>query len=156
MYFYFFFSFFFSFFLGAAIWRLALLPIDAAKTSLQVNGENGIKILQNRVKNEGIIALFSGGVASSAATLVGHYPWFLTYNYLSDTLPTADEFILFIHTITTQLAVSSGSILQTQGNNLDLDFLTLTPILASYPVDIFSSASVLSHLLTVRTCTFVF
>ena len=133
------------------MWRLALLPIDAAKTSLQVNGENGIKILQNRIKNEGIGALFSGGVASSAATLVGHYPWFLTYNYLSDKLPTANDIILLIHQITTNIALSSGSILEKQTNSLDLDLLILTPVLAHFPVDLSYSTSVLSHLLTVRS-----
>ena len=27
--------------------------------------------------------LFNGAIANSLATLIGHYPWFLTYNYLS-------------------------------------------------------------------------
>ena len=114
-----------------------------------MNGENGIKLLQDRVKKEGLSALFSGGVASSAATLVGHYPWFLTYNYLSDNLPTAKEFIGFIHLFTSNLALQTASNLQLQGGEIDL--LTFTPIFAHFPVDFSYSTSVLSHLLTVRT-----
>ena len=133
------------------MWRLALLPIDAAKTSLQVNGENGIKLLQERVSKEGITALFSGGVASSLATLVGHYPWFLTYNYLSDNLMTSQQFIDYIHLFTSSLALHTASSLQLTGTDIDLDLLTFTPIFAHFPLDFSYSTSVLSHLLTVST-----
>ena len=75
--------------LSAGAFRIVLMPIDTAKTSLQVNGEVGLKIVADRVAAEGPSALFSGALASSAATVVGHYPWFLTYNTLSASLPTA-------------------------------------------------------------------
>ena len=76
---------------AAGIWRIVLMPIDTAKTSLQVNGPKGLEIVGQRVQQEGPSALFSGAVAASAATVVGHYPWFLTYNTLSSSLPTAEQ-----------------------------------------------------------------
>ena len=74
-------------------WRILLMPIDTIKTSMQVNGENGISIIQERIKEKGISTLYAGAVATLAATVVGHYPWFLTYNTLSDILPTANDII---------------------------------------------------------------
>jgi len=74
-------------------WRILLMPVDTVKTSLQVNGDKGIAIIQERIKERGWTTLFAGSLAASAATIVGHYPWFLTYNYLSDVLPTATDII---------------------------------------------------------------
>ena len=34
-----------------------------------------------------------GALAASAATFVGHYPWFLVFNSLSASLPSADLFL---------------------------------------------------------------
>lgn len=34
---------------------------------------------------------FQGAIAASAATFVGHYPWFFVYNYLSEVLPRYEE-----------------------------------------------------------------
>jgi hypothetical protein len=75
---------------GAALWRVVLLPVDTAKTVLQVEGPKGLAGLRSRVAKEGPATLYSGAVTNSLATLVGHYPWFLTYNYLSEHLPAAD------------------------------------------------------------------
>ena len=133
--------------IGAAAWRLVLLPIDAAKTSLQVNGEKGMEMLKKRVELEGPKSLFAGALAGCAATFVGHYPWFLTYNYLSEHLPTAQDVIASIHILTSSTAVTVGRALDLQGG--DLDNLIVTPVLAHYPVDISQITSVLSHLLTV-------
>lgn len=33
----------------------------------------------------------AGALAASAATFVGHYPWFAVYNTLNDALPAQDE-----------------------------------------------------------------
>ena len=139
--------------LGAAAWRLVLLPIDAAKTSLQVNGEKGMEMLKKRVELEGPSSLFSGALAGCAATFVGHYPWFLTYNYLSDHLPTAQDAIASIHVFTSSTAVTVGRVLDLQG--VDLDGLIVTPVLAHYPVDVNQITSVLSHLLTVSHTFFL-
>lgn len=81
----------------AGAFRILLLPIDTIKTSLQVYGNDGIDIVKARIKNDGIGALFSGAVAASAATVVGHYPWFLVYNSLSASLPTPDDVYALSH-----------------------------------------------------------
>ena len=125
-----------------------MLPLDAAKTSLQVNGEKGIQVLKEKVQVEGIQGLFAGALAGSAATFVGHYPWFLTYNYLSDKLPTAADVIASIHVMTSDIAVGAARGLDLQGS--DLDVLIATPVLAHFPVDLTLYSSVISHLLTVR------
>lgn len=82
---------------SAGAWRLVILPVDTVKTTLQVNGKEGSKILREKIKSEGPSALYNGAVASVLATIVGHYPWFFTYNTLSDVLPTAQE----LHQMTT-------------------------------------------------------
>ena len=75
----------------ASLCRLSLMPIDAWKTSLQVEGKDGINLLKKRISNNGIKTLYNGSLASMSATFVGHYPWFLTYNLLNDNLPLYDS-----------------------------------------------------------------
>lgn len=75
---------------GAACWRLFLMPIDAWKTTKQVEGGEGLKQLTAKVRTHGFSKLYHGSVAAMGATWVGHYPWFFTHNYLSQTLPTFD------------------------------------------------------------------
>ena len=48
-------------------------------------------MLREKLKNEGPAALYNGATASVLATIVGHYPWFATYNLLSEYIPTAHE-----------------------------------------------------------------
>ena len=71
----------------AGLWRLTTLPVDAWKTSKQVYGNDGLKMLISKFKLNGISAFYQGGVASALATFVGHYPWFLTNNYLEEYMP---------------------------------------------------------------------
>ncbi len=71
----------------AGSWRILTLPIDAWKTSLQVHGDKGIDVLRNKVKKEGVKGLYNGALASSSATMLGHFPWFFTYNYLNAYIP---------------------------------------------------------------------
>jgi hypothetical protein len=73
--------------LMAGAWRISTLPVDAWKTSKQVYGTEGLQILLSKHKVHGISAFYQGGVASALATVVGHYPWFLTNNYLEHYLP---------------------------------------------------------------------
>ncbi|TFK25872.1 mitochondrial carrier, partial [Coprinopsis marcescibilis] len=73
--------------LAAAAFRMILTPIDTVKTTLQAQGKPGIAILKKRVLRYGLGTLWYGAFATAAATFVGHYPWFATYNYLDDTLP---------------------------------------------------------------------
>jgi len=68
----------------AGLFRILLLPIDTIKTFLQVHGEG--RALHEKTRKGGIQSLFHGAVASSTATMAGHYPWFATYNYLDATL----------------------------------------------------------------------
>jgi hypothetical protein len=75
--------------LAAALFRMILTPIDTLKTTLQTQGKPGVAILKTRIRRYGIGTLWYGAIATAAATFVGHYPWFGTYNYLERTLPVA-------------------------------------------------------------------
>lgn len=76
----------------AASYRILLMPIDAIKTTLQVEGKHGMKILYNKITKHGFRVMYNGTVASMSATFVGHYPWFLVYNYLSKLIPRYDGY----------------------------------------------------------------
>ncbi|KAF9877047.1 hypothetical protein CkaCkLH20_05313 [Colletotrichum karsti] len=82
--------------LCAAGFRMILTPIDTLKTTLQAQGAKGTAILRQRVKTHGIGSLWWGAFATAAATFVGHYPWFGTYNYLSANIPEPDKNDLFL------------------------------------------------------------
>jgi len=71
--------------------RTFLMPIDTIKTTLQVEGKQGLQILKNNIQKTGPRVLFHGTFASMSATFVGHYPWFLTYNILNEKLPHYDD-----------------------------------------------------------------
>jgi len=74
----------------AGLWRIVLMPVDTSKTIMQVEGKDGLDALVENVKENGPGPLYRGAVASAAATAVGHFPWFLTYNFLNDALPMID------------------------------------------------------------------
>lgn len=76
---------------AAASFRIVLLPIDTFKTTMQVEGKDGIAKLMKKAKVMGPSAFYQGALASASATFVGHYPWFATYNYLDTVLPKADK-----------------------------------------------------------------
>jgi len=73
--------------LAAAAFRMILTPIDTLKTTLQTQGKPGWKILKARIKRYGISTLWYGAFATAAATFIGHYPWFATFNFLEFHLP---------------------------------------------------------------------
>lgn len=75
---------------AAALFRIALMPIDTVKTTMQVEGKDGLKKLGAKFRAIGPSAFFQGALASAAATFVGHYPWFAVYNALNASLPTYD------------------------------------------------------------------
>ncbi|KAK7420782.1 hypothetical protein QQX98_002586, partial [Neonectria punicea] len=81
--------------LCAACFRMILTPIDTLKTTLQAQGARGTAILRRRIKTNGIGSLWWGALATAAATFVGHYPWFATYNYLSEILTEPPKHPLF-------------------------------------------------------------
>jgi len=72
---------------AAALFRILITPIDTIKTILQVQGAVGMAVLSSRIAQEGFLTLYSGALANSLATLLGHYPWFLTNNWLESTVP---------------------------------------------------------------------
>lgn len=63
---------------------MILTPIDTLKTTLQAQGPRGTKLLRERIRTDGLGSLWWGAFATAAATFVGHYPWFATYNLLSE------------------------------------------------------------------------
>eukprot|EP00913_Durusdinium_trenchii_P034497 g32273.t1 len=105
---------------SAASLRIALMPLDAVKTVLQVDGHHGLAQLFARcragrgegstfrptqchqflgkrwpvdiaVPTGGSSVLFRGAMASSAATFVSHYPWFTVFNCLNRQLPQYEK-----------------------------------------------------------------
>jgi hypothetical protein len=78
---------------AAGLWRIVLMPIDASKTAMQVEGADGLQRLwENVAEKPGV--LYRGALAQAAATAVGHFPWFLTYNFFDAQLPNQDDLLL--------------------------------------------------------------
>jgi hypothetical protein len=85
--------------IAAGLWRIFLMPLDTSKTAMQVEGKDGLARLVEKVAENGPSPLYQGAVASAAATAAGHYPWFLTYNFLNDSLPAIskqEDLLLFL------------------------------------------------------------
>jgi len=83
--------------ISAGLWRIFLMPIDSSKTAMQVEGEDGLKELLALVNKEGPGPLYNGALAQAAATAAGHFPWFLTYNYVDNAIPlvsASDDLLL--------------------------------------------------------------
>lgn len=73
---------------AAAGFRIFLMPVDTVKTTMQVTGK--FSNVVTKVKTGGIPVLYHGSLAAASATFVGHYPWFFTYNFLSEKIPEQD------------------------------------------------------------------
>lgn len=73
---------------SAAIFRIFLMPVDTVKTTMQVTGKFSNVVA--KVKTGGVPVLYHGSLAAASATFVGHYPWFFTYNLLSEKIPKQD------------------------------------------------------------------
>lgn len=71
--------------IGAASWRVILMPLDTIKLNYQVNGS--LNTLRTNIKSNGSKVLYNGSIAAFSSTLIGHYPWFVTYNYLNYYFP---------------------------------------------------------------------
>jgi len=76
---------------AAAGFRVFLMPIDACKTILQVEGADGLQKLGAKIRKGGPLVLYHGSIGAMTATFVGHYPWFYTYNFLNGTLKQYDR-----------------------------------------------------------------
>lgn len=74
---------------AAGAFRIFLMPVDTVKTIMQVEGKDALRALYGKVQTSGPGVMYHGALAASAATFVGHYPWFATYNYLNALLPAA-------------------------------------------------------------------
>jgi hypothetical protein len=74
---------------AAASFRVVLMPVDAWKTTKQVEGKEGLKKLIEKSKKHPT-ALWQGSLGAMSATWVGHYPWFYTNNQLRESLPQFD------------------------------------------------------------------
>lgn len=73
---------------AAATFRIFIMPIDTVKTTMQVTGK--FSNVVDKVKVGGPLTLWNGALAAASATFVGHYPWFATYNLLSEKIPKQD------------------------------------------------------------------
>ena len=71
----------------AACFRVAVTPIDTLKTTMQVSGPGALSKIVDEVREDGIERLFRGGLGNAGASIIGHYPFFLTYNFLTDYIP---------------------------------------------------------------------
>lgn len=75
----------------AATMRIALVPVDTVKTIMQVEGKEGLTKLGAKYRAHGVPVFFHGAIATSAATFVGHYPWFTVFNTLNELIPNYPE-----------------------------------------------------------------
>ena len=57
----------------------------------QVEGQEAVSKLRNKLRTQGGSVLYHGSLAAAAATAVGHFPWFYTYNSLQAYLPVTDD-----------------------------------------------------------------
>lgn len=68
------------------------MPIDACKTTLQVEGKKGLQVLLTKFRtSKNPLIFWHGSLAAVSATFVGHYPWFATFNYLDEKLPKPSD-----------------------------------------------------------------
>ena len=115
---------------AAALFRIFITPIDTFKTTLQVDGAAGMAILTDRIAKSGFSTLYSGALGSSVATLVGHYPWFLTYDFLNSRVPKYDGSIAklsrsailgFISALTSDVVSNSVRVVKTAKQTADIE-----------------------------------
>ena len=76
---------------AAAGFRVFLMPIDACKTIMQVEGASGLTKLGAKIRTGGPFVLWHGATGAMMATFAGHYPWFFTNNALNDYFPKYDR-----------------------------------------------------------------
>ena len=74
----------------AGFWRILIMPIDTVKTTLQVDGKEAMSILRSKL-NTGPNVLYHGSLAACGATIVGHFPWFYTFNTLQAYIPQQEK-----------------------------------------------------------------
>ena len=103
---------------AAAAWRIGLTPIDTLKTTLQVKGAEGYDQVSAKVKEEGPGVLYQGALANAAASFVGNYPWYLTFNSLNEMLPTFGEDLPLKLARTAVLGIAAAGVSDTISNSI--------------------------------------
>ena len=76
---------------AAALWRINLMPVDTLKTTMQVQGKEGLANLKTKFAKNGPRVLYHGALGAFGATYVGHFPWFFTYNFLDSKVPKYED-----------------------------------------------------------------
>lgn len=106
--------------LAAGAWRIVLMPIDASKTAMQVEGAAGLERLRGNLVDQGPRVLYRGALAQASATAAGHFPWFLTYNFLNEQLPAiSSESDLFLYLVRSAfMGLSASCVSDTVSNSL--------------------------------------
>lgn len=125
--------------MSAAGFRVFLMPIDAWKTTKQVEGADGLKKLMEKTKKHPT-ALWQGAVGAMTATWVGHYPWFYTNNQLQAGLPTFD-FTYGKYVRNAVIGFASAAVSDTCSNSLRV--LKTTRQTALEPVSYMESAKLI-------------
>jgi hypothetical protein len=109
----------------SGVWRVVFSPIEVMRNSLQINGKQGLHLIREKIKNQGLKSLYHGSVATYTTSVLGHYPWFMTYNYLDQYFNTnykslskketmiKNGFIGFTASIITDIMLSSLQIIRT-------------------------------------------
>eukprot|EP00420_Gonyaulax_spinifera_P031860 CAMPEP_0197869892 /NCGR_PEP_ID=MMETSP1439-20131203/685_1 /TAXON_ID=66791 /ORGANISM="Gonyaulax spinifera, Strain CCMP409" /LENGTH=283 /DNA_ID=CAMNT_0043488755 /DNA_START=96 /DNA_END=947 /DNA_ORIENTATION=+ len=120
----------------AAGFRVFLMPVDAWKTTKQVEGKDGLKRLIEKTKKHPT-ALWQGAVGAMTATWVGHYPWFYTNNQLRESLPAFD-FAYGKYVRNAVIGFASAAVSDTLSNSLRV--LKTTRQTALEPVSYMESA----------------
>jgi len=95
--------------LAACWWRIFCMPVDTAKTALQVEGKPGFEKLKRKILKQGPGPLYQGSLANAGAHLSGHYPWYLTYNFLDGKLPPVPRARVLVSLIRSALIGLSAS-----------------------------------------------
>lgn len=104
---------------AAALWRVALTPVDTLKTTLQVEGGAAYTLLMEKVAKHGIGTLYAGCAATWLASFVGGYPWFATFNGLDARIPKPPPDSLPLKLCRTAfLGVSATAVSDTVANSL--------------------------------------
>jgi len=101
----------------AAGFRVFLMPVDAWKTTKQVEGADGLKKLIEKTKKHPS-ALWQGAIGAMTATWVGHYPWFYTNNQLRESLPQFDFMPYGKHARNACIGFASAAVSDTCSNSL--------------------------------------
>merc|ERR1719401_3393387 len=121
---------------AAAGFRVFLMPVDAWKTTKQVEGKDGLKRLIEKTKKHPT-ALWQGALGAMSATWVGHYPWFYTNNQLREVLPPF-EFKFGKYVRNAFIGFASAAVSDTISNSLRV--LKTTRQTAMEPVSYMDSA----------------